>query len=87
VPEQVGDAAFLEPPRPGPDDQFVVVQQPGFAPRLFKGAGHFLVRHCANALGFSGLVKVQIGEQCLEIRVWRIPIFASRAGRSTLGGF
>jgi len=38
LPEQVGDAAFLKPPRPGPDDQFAIVQQSGFAPCLFKGA-------------------------------------------------
>ena len=60
VPEQVRDAAFLIPPRPGPDDQFAMVQQPGFAPRLFEGAGHFFIGHAADALGFHRDAFVEI---------------------------
>src|SRR3982074_1558967 len=46
----------------------------GFAPRLFKGAGHFLVGHCADALGFHPDVFVEINprepvaQKCLSTR-------------------
>src|SRR4030081_2330460 len=32
----------------------------GLAPRLVKGAGHFLVGHCADALGFHRDVSLEI---------------------------